>query len=242
MEVKKILLALAMRPPVNPGGIGGTGGRACPAARLQSYLGSPAGEEAAGDLTGDAEPGGEADVEVAVGAFLVVPAGMAVREVSFDNLVKDLADRCPAVPVAGDFGGQQRFSLLGVEGASINASGQIEVAAYEVGDTFVAVELDDETADRQDVGMAVGGWVFKDAGDGLEKLPGGVGLGGHVDRSLLVLGFQFSGGEGKGRQEVGDFLAALGAELTNCYFTRRSPAVVERPAGGSMVRGGRGGS
>ena len=48
----------------------------------------PAGEEAAGDSSSDAEPQGEANVEGAVSAFIVVSVGVTLGEIRFDGFVQ----------------------------------------------------------------------------------------------------------------------------------------------------------
>ena len=49
------------------------------------------------------------------------------------------------------------------EWAAVDVGGQVEIAADEVGDAFVAVKLDDEAAERRNVAVAVRRGVIRTA-------------------------------------------------------------------------------
>jgi hypothetical protein len=57
----------------------------------------------------DADARDEADVEVAVGTFFVVPVRMALAEVGFDGIIEDFPEGClPAFLPSGWFAGLLR--------------------------------------------------------------------------------------------------------------------------------------
>ncbi len=59
-----------------------------------------------------------------------------------------------------------------MDGIARYVGGWIEVAADEIGEAAVAIEVDDEAADRWDVRVSVGGGRGEDFGDRLEELLG----------------------------------------------------------------------
>lgn len=59
-----------------------------------------------------------------------------------------------------------------MDGIARDVGGWIEVAADEIGEAAVAIEVDDEAADRRDVRVSVGGGPGQDCCDRLEELLG----------------------------------------------------------------------